>query len=147
MRRYILPLALAGALLSTGCGPASNNDNNSVEKCIQGRTLDCTCPDGSMGTQTCNASGTFDACMCEATNNTSANNTSANNTSVNNTSVNNTSANNTSVSSGWDVVIDDYKSIANKTDFQCNAAHATAFDTQGCVGKRRLGYLRATNIC
>ena len=117
MRRYILPLALAGALLSTGCGPASNNDNNSVEKCIQGRTLDCTCPDGSMGTQTCNASGTFDACMCEATNNTSANNTSANNTSVNNTSVNNTSANNTSVSSGWDVVIDDYKSIANKTDY------------------------------
>jgi hypothetical protein len=55
--------------------------------------------------------------MCEATNNTSANNTSANNTSVNNTSVNNTSANNTSVSSGWDVVIDDYKSIANKTDY------------------------------
>jgi hypothetical protein len=35
-------------------------------KCIEGRTIECACPGGGKGAQTCTANGTFTTCNCEA---------------------------------------------------------------------------------
>lgn len=32
--------------------------------CVPGMSVACACPDGRMGSQTCNAGGTYDACRC-----------------------------------------------------------------------------------
>jgi hypothetical protein len=49
-----LPLALLG-----GCSSGSQ-----APKCIPGASAACSCPTGQQGAQTCNAAGTFAACVC-----------------------------------------------------------------------------------
>ena len=46
-----------GSSVASGTGGAS---------CVPNQQSECACPDGSMSVQLCNASGTFDACMCDA---------------------------------------------------------------------------------
>jgi fibro-slime domain-containing protein len=57
-RLGILVSFLSAALL-VGCGGGSDS-----AKCVSGLTIECPCPTGQHGAQTCNASGTFAACVC-----------------------------------------------------------------------------------
>ena len=49
-----IPLALLGACGGGGDAP----------KCVPGASVDCACPTGQHGAQTCSAAGTFTACVC-----------------------------------------------------------------------------------
>ena len=57
-RLCILASFLSVAFLG-GCGGGSDGP-----KCIPGLTVECPCPTSQHGAQTCNASGTFAACVC-----------------------------------------------------------------------------------
>ena len=48
-------------LLMVACG---GDDGSGAPACISGMVVGCSCDDGSSGTQTCGASGAFEACTC-----------------------------------------------------------------------------------
>jgi hypothetical protein len=56
MKRYVL-IGFFGLFWGCTQGDA---------KCIEGRTIECACPGGGKGAQTCTANGTFTTCICEA---------------------------------------------------------------------------------
>lgn len=49
---FLLPLSLLGC------------SEGGASHCVPGMSVACSCTDGRMGSQTCNAGGTFDACRC-----------------------------------------------------------------------------------
>ena len=57
MRSFLLSM-----IFVIGC--SSDGDPPPAAGCIQGETRVCACSDGRSGAQTCNAAGTFDACVC-----------------------------------------------------------------------------------
>src|SRR5512133_2761457 len=54
---WLIPVAVLGA-----CGGSSG-----PPKCIPGASVECACPVGQRGAQTCNGAGTFEACVCAST--------------------------------------------------------------------------------
>ncbi len=57
-----LPRVLAVLVSAAVLGACSGSDG--PPKCIPGVSAECACPFGPRGAQTCNAAGTFDACLC-----------------------------------------------------------------------------------
>jgi hypothetical protein len=62
MKRVIVTLLLAGTWLA--CGASGSDDRAGFAECTTGESRACDCPDGTKSTETCAASGTFDACTC-----------------------------------------------------------------------------------
>ena len=58
-QRVVLASLLAASL--GGCSGGSQSP-----KCIPGLTVECPCPTGQQGSQTCTSAGTFAACVCAA---------------------------------------------------------------------------------
>jgi hypothetical protein len=56
MNRCLGAVSAALALAAVGCGGGTH--------CIEGSSQACSCTDGRTGAQVCNASGTFEACVC-----------------------------------------------------------------------------------
>lgn len=48
-------------LLVSACG----DETRTPPSCTPGQSASCTCSSGAVGAQVCNASGVFDACVCE----------------------------------------------------------------------------------
>jgi hypothetical protein len=46
------------AFIVSGCG-------SEADGCVAGASAKCSCSNGDVGAQTCNADGTFDACLCD----------------------------------------------------------------------------------
>ncbi|MDX1748643.1 MAG: hypothetical protein R3324_22145, partial [Halobacteriales archaeon] len=55
-------LTLVALLVVAGC---SNEPVADPPACVEGRSVSCTCADGSSGAQICRADGTYAACTCE----------------------------------------------------------------------------------
>jgi hypothetical protein len=58
--RQVLPSVATLALLSALAGCSSDGEN----RCIQGASVECACPDGNRGIQSCQPDGTFTDCAC-----------------------------------------------------------------------------------
>lgn len=56
--------ALAISVLLTACS-ARVDDASGGTKCIEGMSTACACTNGHVGAQVCNASGSYDECVCE----------------------------------------------------------------------------------
>src|SRR5205823_7002217 len=57
--------ALGTALaVATACGHSSLTADAWLNPCTPGASVACTAPGGCMGGQVCNASGTFEPCVC-----------------------------------------------------------------------------------
>ncbi len=70
LRAYLLPIAVCSFLFTGSCGSSSTeptDDAAPIQVCRPGTSEDCTCDDGSAGTQTCLADGSgYPPCTCAA---------------------------------------------------------------------------------
>lgn len=73
MKRARTTVALVWVTVGTaiGCGgrtsqPDADDSTTSTAQCIPGQSLECACADGGSGAQRCNATSTFDDCVCLA---------------------------------------------------------------------------------
>jgi predicted esterase len=57
-------VALAMVVLGCSGGDGQGANESAVTSCTPGDVSPCACTDGTMSQQTCNASGTYDACAC-----------------------------------------------------------------------------------
>src|SRR5580700_3968632 len=65
MRMVQASLIVSLALLAVACGGSSSaKADGSTGRCIPGQSAACTGADACSGFQVCNASGTFEACVC-----------------------------------------------------------------------------------
>ena len=68
MRMSLNPKIYVLVLSSFLACESEPNTNKSSTACMSGETKSCVCPSGLSGQETCNAEGSFGACMCSAPN-------------------------------------------------------------------------------
>ena len=65
MRATTLAFAFVWTL---GCSSSPDEPKGGAERCVEGQTIECACPGGSSGVQTCNGRGAFGECACDLAN-------------------------------------------------------------------------------
>lgn len=64
LRSFGLAVFVAFGVMSSGCGDGSGGGDAGTRTCTPGNRVECPCPEGGLGVQTCEDSGRFGPCRC-----------------------------------------------------------------------------------